>query len=261
MIHPFARLACAVTFAFVLLAGCSPTKMEYIAVSMNADEIMRALDRRNRDVRSLVGIGQVSVDTPELSNLGTLSVSVLKPDSLLVEITGPFGVGVAKGLVTRAQFQFYNGIDNRFYTGTTNARNLRAILRMSIEFDDVIELLTGCIRFTHHDTTARGTATWNGSECTLRFATEFETVDYVIDADYDCVTRYTKKNTDGEILEEVKFKDFKARGEFSIPRVVSIERPPFQQSMTVLYETMKINDMPIDFTFKVPANVTHILLD
>ena len=244
----------------ILLAGCTPKKTSMITRSMTPDEIMKIIEQHNREIISLQGFGQISIDTPELSNNGSISVKLLRPDSLLVDITGPFGVGVARGLVTSMNFQFYNGIENKLFYGATNARNMKNILRMSVEFPQIINLFAGTMNFSNHPEGVTPTGVWRGNEYLISYTGAEETTEYVIDADYESITRYLKKNSQGDILEEIKFKSFKSKSDLYIPQVISINRPPLEQTLTLFYESQTINEFPIDFTLKIPSGAMKVQL-
>lgn len=240
--------------------GCSPEKATTISKSMSAEEVIRNLEKRNSGIVALRGSGEISIDTPELSNSGNISVKVLKPDSLLVEITGPFGVGVAKGIVTSSEFTFYNSLENKVFLGLTNTKNLKTILRISIEFKDIINLFCGSMNFSQRPEGVTPTGSWKGEEYAIVYKTKSETVEYIIDAEMECVIRYTKMSSSGELIEEIKFKDFKKKSGFYVPFSITINRPQMDQSLALFYESVTVNDLPMDFTLKIPDSAYKVYL-
>ncbi len=248
----------ALCIMLVIVAGCSSSRDAVIKHGMTTEQIIRAIEKRNTEIFSLRGRGEISIDTPELSNSGNISVTLLKPDSLLIEITGPFNVGIAKGLVTTKDFKFYNGIENKLFLGSTSAKNIKSIMRLSIEFPDIINLFTGSMSFSHHPSDVAPQGTWKGSEYSIVYKGKDETVEYVIDTDYESIIRYSRKDMSGETLEEVRFKGFKRKSDYYLPEVISLSRPPLEQSFTLVYESQMINERPLDFTLKVPAGAVKV---
>ncbi len=244
--------------ALLLFAGCSASRPPLLTRAMSPEEVMQAVAGRNAAVRSLRGIGEISIDTPELSNSGTISVTLTKPDSLLVDITGPFGVGVARGLVTRSEFRFYSGLENKVFLGRTNPKNLQSILRIPVEFGDILDLFAGCVNFNARPAGVAPRGAWNGDEYTLTFAGADETLEYVIDASYDCVIRQTRRSPEGELIEEIRLKDFHRRSDIYLPRVITLTRPANEQSLALVYESQVINELPLDFGLKIPANAVKV---
>jgi hypothetical protein len=243
---------------FAIAAGCAgPARTSRDLTGFAG--IRRMVEERNAEVRALSGQGRISIDTPELGNTGGITVHVLKPDSLLIDITGPFGVGVARGLVTQSLFTFYNGLDNTVIQGATSAENLRRVLHFPIEFADVIEVLTGTVGFRSAPA-AEPVLSAEGSSITATFRTANGQIEYVIDTDYEAITKYTRRNTGGEIVENITFKDFRKKSGVYVPTVVAIARPLAEESLTLVYERATINDTPIDFSFKVPRSATKISL-
>lgn len=254
-----------ILFVFFLILlfladGCSPEKSISITKAMSIEEIIRTIEARNAQIRSMRGYGEISIDTPEISNNGSIAVRLLKPDSLLVEITGPFGVNVVKGLVTRTDFKFYNGLENKLFLGATNAKNLRTILRMHVEFSEIINLFAGCLSFSQRPSGVTPQLMWSGSECSIIYTTKDESIEYVVDTDYGSIVRYIKKDSTGEVIEEIKLKDFKRKSDFYIPFVISTSRPSLEQSLSLFYETLSVNDRPIDFTLKIPQSAVKVYL-
>lgn len=249
-------LVCAL--AAILFAGCSATHPPLLTRAMSPEEVMQAVAGRNASVRSLRGIGEISIDTPELSNSGTISVTLTKPDSLLVDITGPFGVGVARGLVTRSDFRFYNGLENKVFLGRTNPANLKSILRIPVEFGDILDLFSGCVNFNARPAGITPRGAWSGEEYTLTFDGPEETLEYVIDASYECVIRQTRRAPGGELIEEIRLKDFHRRSDMYLPRVITLTRPANEQSLALVYESQIINELPLDFALKIPASAIKV---
>ncbi len=248
-------------FAIILLVnGCTPERANSITKTMTPEEIIRIIEKRNAEIFAMRGFGQISIDTPELSNSGSIGVRLLKPDSLLVEITGPFGVGVAKGIVTTSDFKFYNGIENELFLGSTIPKNVKSNLRMSNGFSDIINLFAGCMSLKNHSSDASPVGSWRGNEYTILYASKDETVEYTIDTDYESVVRYVKKDGKGELIEEVKFKDFKRKSGIYIPYSITVTRPQLEQTLALFYETLAINESPMDFTLKIPARGIKVYL-
>ena len=70
-------------------------------------------------------------------------LSLQKPDSVLINLQGPFGIKVGSALVTRTEFMFYNSIENKLITGLSSIENLNRILHMQLSFDDLLSLFGG----------------------------------------------------------------------------------------------------------------------
>lgn len=247
-------------FALILLAGCAATPAIDTSKPIDHREVMRLVEERNTQVIALEGYGKISIDSPAFSGGGSIAVTLLKPDSLQLEIRAAFGVTVARALVTDRNFQFYDGMKNTVATGETNAQNLQRVLRLSLAFEDILNILTGTFGFGSAPEGITPTALLDGSSYTLTWITDDETQEYVVDLDYLAVQRYTRRDGDGTILEEVAFRDFRKKSGLYLPQVVGITRPGLEESLTLVYDSQTINDLPLEFTFSYPKSARKIEL-
>ncbi len=241
--------------AAMLYVGC--TGASRLSDDATFDDVRRRVEARNANVRALSGEGRISIDTPEIGNSGSVGVRLSKPDSLLIDITGPFGVGLARGLVTSSAFTFYNQWENTVLEGATSVENMRRVLRFPIAFADVLDVLSGTVGF-RGAAEASPVVSVDGGTWTAVYPTSQGTIEYVVEIGYEAVTRVTRRNAQGEMLEMIQFKDFRRKGGLYMPSVVSIVRPLSEESLTLVYERTTLNDLPLDFTFKVPRSATKI---
>ncbi|PLX28357.1 MAG: hypothetical protein C0600_09815 [Ignavibacteria bacterium] len=246
--------------ALVLLAACAGTPAIDTSKPIDPRNVMRLVEERNTKVIGLEGYGKISIESPAFSGGGSIAVTLLKPDSLQLEIRAAFGVTVARALVTNRDFQFYDGMKNTVATGETNAQNLRRVLRLSLAFEDILDILTGTFGFSGTPAAVSPTAALDGSSYTLTWTTEDEVQEYVIDLDYLAVQRFTRRDSEGTILEEVSFRDFRKKSGFYLPQVVGITRPGLEESLTLVYDSQTINDFPLEFTFSYPKSARKIAL-
>ena len=260
MIHGFSRfsaLTLSVSLAVVLLA-CSGTKGIDASGPLDPAAVIAAVEARNAEVRALTGEGTISVDTPELANTGNIEVRILKPDSMLLIITGPFGMSVAKGLVTSSDFTFYNGLENSVATGATTAKNLKNIIRIPIEFRDIVDIASGTMGFERRPVNVIPTGAAMEGGYRLTYAGASESTTYDIDLEHSAVKRYLRKSAGGDIIEDVTFKDFRKKADLYLPTIITILRPGFSESISLVYERMSLNNPPLDFSIRIPKSATKI---
>lgn len=259
--HPFTPLLrttllyCA---SALLLAGCASTPAIDTTKPIDPREIMQRVEQRGREILALNGSGKISVESPEFSGGGSIQVRVLKPDSLQLEITGPFGVTVARGLVTDRDFQFYDGMNNTVAEGSTTAQNLRRVLRFPITFDDILSVLTGTLGFGAAPQDADPQGRLDGDDYILSWQSEGQSLEYAVDTRTLAVRRFTRRNDEGEILEEMLFRDFRSHAGIEVPHIVSIERPMDGEALSIVYDRLTVNDLPMVFNFSYPRSARRI---
>lgn len=241
-----------------ILDGCSGSRGLDTSKPVSPDDVIGLVDRRNAEVKAMTAYGSISIDTPELSNTGSIEVNVLKPDSMMFDISGPFGVRVAKGLITSREFTFYNGLENTVAEGATNSKNLKNVLRLTIEFADALDILSGTMRIAPRAADMKRTGTLEDSYYRIAYANEQYTEEYLVDLSYESVKRYTRRDASDVIVEDISFKDFRKKSGMYMPGIISIERAPARESLVLSYEQQTLNNLPIDFTFKIPKSATRI---
>ncbi len=241
-----------------LLAGCAGTPAVDTSKPIDPREVMRLVTERNQSLQSLEGYGKLSIDSPEFSNSGAIALTILKPDSLQLEITGPFGMTFARAMVTQRDFHFYNGVENTIVQGETTVQNLRRVLRLSLRFTDILDMLTGTVGFELAPENAAPESTLDGSSYTMRWSVDGGSIAYVVDLDYLAVQRFTRRDDAGDILEDITFRDFRRKSGIHLPQIVMISRPDRDESFSLVYDSQNINDLPVDFTFSYPPSARKI---
>lgn len=241
-----------------VLAGCASTPSIDTTKPVDPAEVMRRVDERNAQIKAIEGYGKLAIDSPEISNSGAIEVTLLKPDSLQIEINGPFGVTVVRAMMTNSAFTFYDGLKNTVAMGETSPQNLRRILPLSLSFEDILDMLSGTLGFGMAPQNVRPACVLDGSLYAMAWTTETERFEYVVNLDYLAVQSFIRRDGQGVILEEVSFRDFRRKSGLYMPQIVSIARPGHEESLSLVYDSQVINDLPIEFDFSYPRSARKI---
>lgn len=241
----------------ITVFGCAGTPAIDTSKPIDPDRVITLVEERNAVLQAMEGYGKLSVDSPEFSNSGSVALTILKPDSMQLEISGPFGVTLARAMVTRTDFVFYNGWENTVAEGETTVRNLRKVLRLALGFSDILDIMTGTFGFGLAPDGIPPVTALDGSEYTLTWRDGEETLEYVVDLDYIAVQHFTRR-VGGIVQEEITFRDFRKKSGFHLPQVITISRPSNNESFSLVYSSQSINDLPIKFTFSYPNSARRI---
>lgn len=244
----------------LLVTACSSTSGIDTSKPIDPAEVMRLVEKRNREIVALEGYGRISIDSPEFSGSGSINVKLLKPDSLQLDITAAFGVTIARGLLTSTTFQFYDGSNNTVVEGQSTAHNLRRLLRVGLEFGDILDVLSGTIRLPEHTASPAPEGVLQGDMYILTWSDEHGSMEYSIDPRYTAVRRLIRRDSFGDITEEVNFRDYRRKGSVFLPQIVSITKPSYDESLTVVYNNQAINELPMKFSFSFPKSARRIHL-
>jgi outer membrane biogenesis lipoprotein LolB len=254
--HVFPSTTLAVSLLFVL-AACSSTPGINSSGPIETRDVLRLVSERNSAITAVEGYGTISIDSPEMSNSASISVKMLRPDSLQLDINGPFGVTVVRSLVTRNSFIFYDGFNNTVAEGPTTSDNLRKVLRVGLEFEDILDIVSGAIRLPD-ESLGLPEGFRDNDNYMLTWKGDTGSREYTVDLRYRAVRRYIRRDKTGDIMEEVNYKDFRKRGQHHLPQVMSISRPASEESLSLVFQNQTVNDFPVQFSFSAPRSAKRV---
>jgi len=243
----------------ILAAGCSAPKGIDTSGPLTPESVMAAVAARNARILTLQGGGSISVETADLSNTGNIQLRLKLPDSLWVDITGPFGIGIARGVFTSRDFIYYSGYENTVVRGLTTAANLRSILRIPIEFNRIRAFIAG-MGFDDAPREAAPVGELKDDVYRITYKTRDETHEYAVHTSYEAITRYTRRSAAGQIIEEIRYRDFRRKSDLYIPTIISMTRPGNSENLTLTFERLTLNESPVDFRFRYPKNAPEVVL-
>jgi len=219
---------------------------------------VREIVKANHElVRSLSGTGTISVETPEIAQSGSFELQLHKPDSVLVNVEGPFGLNVGSVLLTRSSFIFYNSIQNQVVSGPVTANNLRRIFKMDVTFDELMTLFTGGSFFREDDRDPESIGE-EGNQVVLVYRSEYGQRRYVVDPASLLIARIQHLDAKGKLFLEERFDRFRAVGEVSLPRYIRLTQHTARRALSVSFSALEVNPGRAPLVLDVPANAERI---
>jgi outer membrane lipoprotein-sorting protein len=240
-----------VALAFIaIILGCAGPKT---LPEANPGMIIRSVEDHRDAVRTLEGSGRLAIETPEMAQSASFQVSIIKPDSLLVKVEGPFGLELGSALITRTSFTFYNSLQNQVLTGPTDAATLGRIFRVRLTFDDALTLFTGGAFLQEDQRTPDGLESDNDSYL-LIFRNAQSTCRYWVDPEDLLITRAEQATPDGKPVAEQRFSDFRTVDGVTLPYRLRLTLQQEQRMVSIAYSSLTINHAVPPLTISVPAN-------
>lgn len=227
-------------------------------IDWTIEETKQRINNNSLKLKSFDAEGDISMNTPDMNNSGSLSVSINKPDSIFIKIEGPFGISVANMLITRTNFIYYNAMENIVYKGASNASNLSAILNFKINFDDLINSFSGSLVF--EDTTAANTTIgMDGNDIVLTVSDSINNVmkKYWVDMNNFYINKYKMFNTKGTIFE-VEYSNYNSFSDKFFPEKISISKPKDKQYVWLNYSDKNLNTKYLNYKLKIPKSAREI---
>ncbi len=238
--------------AGALLAGCSATRESAVLRPMGADELFAQVRARNARVHTVQGSGLLTIESPEGAHNGGFEANVRKPDSVRVAVSGPFGVRAGTLLLSRDTFLYYNNLEHLAITGTPNGRALRSILPIRMQFDEILNALTGeCPVAAAGDSLLADSL--DGKTYRLLYRTADGRKEYDIDGETFIVRGYRVYDRAGGALLTAESSRIRMSDSIPMPRLLRIVFPAQRRSVTIAYDAVDVN-RPVDCAFTLPGD-------
>jgi hypothetical protein len=203
------------------------------------------------------GEGQISIETPEISQSGSFILTLQKPDSILINLQGPFGIKVGSALVTRTGFLFYNSWENKLITGSSTMENLNRILHVQLSFDDLLDLFAGGT-FLAEDLHSPDKTCIEDDQYVFIYTSSNSTRQYCINPQTLSIQKIQFLDHSGKLTLEQTFSNFEDIDGIAIPCTIRITQPKAQQMLSLTYSDISVNTDQLQFTITIPNNVERI---
>lgn len=253
---PRSFLVCLVA---ILFASCAPKRSE---ISLNTDEtpvttLLERVEERAARISSLVGNGIISFDSPEISGSAAFQSNMKKPDSLLVTLTGPFGIDVGTFFLSKEKYVMYNSLENSVTTGDPKNSAIRSIIPFELTSEQILNAFAGVFIIRDSESNLKRYAIEDDA-FVLSYASGRNTSTYWIDPQSLLVSRFEQRNADGELEVEAKAAAFLNEENVSAARRIQIQFPKQSRQISISYRALKLNDPDTDFSFTVPSSAKQI---
>jgi outer membrane lipoprotein-sorting protein len=244
--------------ALLLMAeSCATHKASIGSKTISADQVHEVVFANQSRILTAKGEGTISIETPAMAQSGSFLLTLKKPDSLLVNLQGPFGIKIGSALVTRTNFLFYNSLENRLYSGETTSRNLSRVMRVTIGFDDLMNLFTGGV-FLKGDIGEPDTTGVEDDQFTLLYKNGLGTHKYYIDPRTLLITRTEALDEQGKLEMEQRFLDFQTVDGTLAPYNIRLIQPKERRMVSVVYSNLTLNAQDLEFNFTYPRNAKRV---
>ncbi len=240
-----------------LAQSCATHVSTFRNTSISSDQVHAIVRANQSRMQTAKGEGTISVETPTMAQSGSFALTLRKPDSLLVNLRGPFGIKIGSALLTRKDFWFYNSLQNRVFTGETNPRNLSRVLRVNLSFDDLLNLFTGGV-FQQTDFGTPDQTDVEDEQFTFLYKNKDGTHKYYIDPQTHLITKIQNLDDQGKLLFEQRFVNFQTIDSTLIPFNIRILQSKERRMVSVVYSDLEVNKQDLEFTFIYPHNAEQV---
>lgn len=206
-------------------------------------------------LKTLQATGTIVVQTPQRSFRGYIQVYLQKPDSVYIKIEALLGMDIAVLFADHKHFLFYAPMENIVYQSNKgDMMQLDSFIGFNMNKSDFLQLICGCPSLPDGD------VQWQTDKFVINHSTETGYESFHIDPYWGAVSRVSVFNTDSTLLQKEEYMQFTRSKGCRLPRLIKFARPLRRQSVTLIYETLKINQnlKPKHFVIKLPDSVIHL---
>ena len=237
--------------------SCSPKTSGIDLTRISPEEIIRRTQMNNHEVASFHASGTISIESREFVGTASITVSIKRPDSILIKIEGPFGIDIGSMLLTKGRFTYYDSHSNRVITGATTPRNIRSLLRVDLSFVEVMDILSG-VTSLGRELAPPDSVSTDDEQVLLFFKKGSSMARYWIDPEQFVVVRYELDENETEPILETYYERFSKFKQVFLPRSISIVAHRQKRGLALHYDDIEINKPKLDFLLVVPQNAKRI---
>lgn len=249
------------TFLFSLIiynSGCRLTKTTESQISeIDINKIKETARMKQIQIQSMKCEGTISIETQNSTQNGSFTLFLQKPDSILVNIEGPFGIKIGSALITRQNFLFYNSIENKLIVGSSSTENLSRIMHVELCFDDLMNLFVGGALPGDDYLKKEFLKSEDGKLIFWDHSSKF-TRKYFIDPHNLTIRKIQSIDSVDRKIVEQTFSDFNQIGELTIPYTIRITRPQNRERLSLFYSNVIINSKQIRLTINYPETAEKL---
>jgi outer membrane lipoprotein-sorting protein len=224
----------------IFIVGCAGFKETTKIKLTSPKEINNYLKERDSIIQTFNGSGDITIETPENANNARFTVKIKKPDSLMIDLKGPFGISVGTLILSRISYVFYNNFENRVQRGSSDNHSLRQILNFDFSFDNIVNLFTGSYLYSNLDFSKSILDTVD-NHISLKEENLTSFREIIIDSKNNNTLKYTELDKDHTPYLEATAKRYKYIDGVSVPFWIRVILPQQSKGITIAFDNIEIN--------------------
>ncbi len=239
----------------VCFSACAPSRTVVAdARAIPAESVLERVKGNAARIHNLEAHGKLTIERPEFGNSGSFDMVLKKPDSLLLKVSGPFGIDAGAVLMTPKEFRFYNRFANQLVIGPTTAGNLNSLFDLEIDYDDILTIFSGMIPVVEERTTLKSYGV-NENRYFLIFQRDDDLNRYWVHPESFVVSKYQHLDGQGKLIVDAKSTVRNDRRHGILPRSVRFTFHRQRIRVSIFYNNVDVNVSDPELTFSVPENV------
>jgi len=245
----------------IFISGCAgliqkkPLTLDGITIA----QIRHRIEQNNLEYHSMRANAEISVESPQVNFVANSHIIVKKPDSVLIKIKAPFGIGFGSVFIDRNQFIVYNSFENSVYIGDPNKPAIRQFLPVDLKLDNLIQIFSGIHLLDRYE---QDSLAIERNKYLIIETKNNQKKKYWVDPKRFVVTEFQLLDDKSEPVIILEYKQFETKNKVVLPKLIQITQPDRKTRLTILYTNRKpnchLNEK--DFIIKIPEQAERIEL-
>jgi outer membrane lipoprotein-sorting protein len=232
-------MKCRVLFLVTLFfTACTSPKLALDTEKVSFTELLDHIQSEEGRLNTLEASCRISVDSEEFSGNFFANVYYIKEDSLLISVSGPFGVQAGTLFIGKDRFIFYNQMSNKFYNGSVIDFEDKNLFQFPLKMRELMSIFAAKenlpsmkIEDYKIDDGLYYIGAKNGDH-------KFK---IWIDNSTGRITKLSQ-HLDGQTQFVREYGDFMSSGNFNFPRKITMVKSEQKQGVSVYYTRLSINE-------------------
>jgi hypothetical protein len=216
---------------------------------------------RKEKLHSLELEAELSITMQGETNTADCILRMGGRDSLSMEISGPFGISVARLFAEKQYFLFHDMLQGRAIEGIPTQEQLSEVTFMPLSFDDYASLFRAeppgdPLSFILVDSYSDST------KLLYKRISAIKTTEFILcSKENGTIKEYQRKNVDGTIELSMIYDQYSTIEGVLMPGVVTLSAPSRGLQLTVSSEKIIVNSPLNTLRFQLPASIKPLRME
>lgn len=241
----------------IFAISCVPSKETEENTEMPAERLVKKLEGNRRKIKNFEGTGIMNVVSPELSAKTNFQVKLQKPDSIYLAVYGPFNLELARVLIEKNSFVFYDVMNNKAYKGGMSSSILKEVFKVNLSFEDLMDAFSGAVNLTGKLRENPDIFNLNDSFYEMTYIDTLKNLNsfYLVNSDNLGIKEFKLTELSGKEVLTSSFSAFKVFDEVAIPYKILISNSEKGQKLDIDFRSVEVNKKNVEIKFEIPEDV------
>jgi len=243
-------MTCRLLFTLILLiSSCTSPKIALDTKKVTISELLDFIDAEQNKIKSLQASCRISVDSEEFSGNFFASVYYTHNDSLLLSVSGPFGIQAGTLFIGKERFIFYNQMTNKFFNGSIKDFENQNFFQFPLKLTELVHIFAAKEKLPSMKI---ADYTIDGGTYLIKAQNNEDHYSIWIDNSIGRISKITMMK-DRESTTTREYANFFHSNDLYFPRKINMIRPEKKQAVSVFYTRINLNEViePEKFILKI----------